>query len=128
MNKIKMIVAVLLVLLAAPAVANDEIYKSIKLCMDLQYSFRDDYLPSHTGQSVKCLCDAEKKYGVKVVSKNIAIWMKVMPRSIAYMTLVYSGQKDLYRKLAQFDKNEANKFVADIVPNNALVIWAQANR
>ena len=79
--------------------SDDEIYKVVNACMNLQYDLSPGWVPSDTDKAALYLNNAVHEYGKKRVVKWVARWIKGFSRVNQHMTLLetLTGKgKDIY--------------------------------
>ncbi len=110
------------------AEASDKVYLEIKTCLDLQYSYREGFLPSHTLAGAICLYNADKKHGRKVATKNIYIWLSVQPRGVQYMTLIPPEQQNLIMQARSVGLTWKKIDMAEYLIAGATIVYADSTK
>lgn len=107
--------------------SDDEVYRKVKTCMDLQYSLRPDWVPSDTIKAALCVYNAKNRYGEQRVKKMIKLWIN-QPHSIEYMTLFTEEQIALLNKALSLGIKKEKLNMPDLVIANATLMVAQSGK
>ncbi len=107
--------------------SDDDIYRVVKMCLDLQYSIRPDWVPSDTTKAAFCITKAVSTWGDGPVEKMIALVLN-RPYSMDYMSLLTDKEKHLIKEASSVGVKDMKSRTAELLIANANIEAAKNSK